>query len=136
MVNISDYVIGADKGGQLAFFDDFDIDYNQNKYLYETRLSGALTLPKSAVVISRAQGTLATPTVPTFVASTGVVTIPTVTGVDYYSVDDTLTETKLTAGAQEAIAAGATITIIAKPKTDYYFAHNFDADWDFTRNAA
>ena len=136
MVNIADYVIGADKGGQLAFFDDFDIDYNQNKYLYETRLSGALTLPKSAVVIRRAQGTLATPTVPTFVASTGVVTIPTVTGVDYYSVDDTLTETKLTAGAQEAIAAGATITIIAKPKTDYYFPHNFDADWDFTRNAA
>lgn len=52
-VNMKDYTIGADKGGQVAMFDDFDIDYNQYKYLIETRCSGALTKPKSALVIER-----------------------------------------------------------------------------------
>ena len=51
---MKDYTIGADNGGQTSFFDDFDIDYNQYKYLYETRLSGALTLPKSAIVFKKA----------------------------------------------------------------------------------
>ena len=55
-VNMKDYTIGADNGGQTTFFDDFDIDYNQYKYLYETRLSGALTLPKSAIVFKKAAG--------------------------------------------------------------------------------
>ena len=50
-VNLTDYTIGADKGGETNFFDDFDIDYNQLKYLYESRLSGALTKPKSALVV-------------------------------------------------------------------------------------
>ena len=54
IVNLKDYTIGADKGGQVAMFDDFDIDYNQYKYLIETRVSGALTKPKSAIVIERA----------------------------------------------------------------------------------
>ena len=49
MVNLNDYNVGADKGGQTAFFDDFDIDYNQQKYLYETRMSGALIKPYSAL---------------------------------------------------------------------------------------
>ena len=43
--------MGADKGGQVASFDDFDIDYNQYKYLIETRCSGALVQPKAAVII-------------------------------------------------------------------------------------
>jgi len=49
IVNLSDYTIGATKGGEITNFDDFDIDFNQYKYLIETRLSGALTLPKSAI---------------------------------------------------------------------------------------
>ena len=49
LVNLSDYNLGASKGGQITTFDDFDIDFNQHKYLIETRLSGALTLPKSAI---------------------------------------------------------------------------------------
>lgn len=49
MVNLHDYTIGTDKGGQIANFDHFDIDYNQHKYLIETRLSGSLMYPKSAV---------------------------------------------------------------------------------------
>ena len=54
IVNLADYTLGTNQGGQVSFFDDFDIDFNQFKYLYETRLSGALTLPKSAVVIKYA----------------------------------------------------------------------------------
>ena len=49
MVNMGDYNIGADKGGATSFFEDFDIDYNQEKYLYETRMSGALVKPYSAI---------------------------------------------------------------------------------------
>lgn len=49
IVNLSDYTFGSAKGGQLTTFDDFDIDYNQYKYLIETRLSGSLTMPKSAI---------------------------------------------------------------------------------------
>ena len=51
IVNLQDYNVGADKGGQTSFFDDFDIDYNQFKYLYETRMSGALIKPYSAMSI-------------------------------------------------------------------------------------
>lgn len=53
VVNLKDYTIGADKGGEVNFFDDFDIDYNQYKYLYETRVSGALTKIRSAVVVTQ-----------------------------------------------------------------------------------
>lgn len=52
IVNLSDYNVGADKGGAVNMFDDFDIDYNQQKYLIETRCSGALVKPKSAIAIS------------------------------------------------------------------------------------
>ena len=49
VVNLNDYNVGADKGGSINMFDDFDIDYNQQKYLIETRCSGALTKPHSAI---------------------------------------------------------------------------------------
>ena len=55
MVNLRDYSVGTNNGGQLSMFDDFDIDYNQQKYLLETRFSGALTVPYSAMVIERAK---------------------------------------------------------------------------------
>ena len=51
IVNLTDYKVGADKGGAVNLFDDFDIDYNQQKYLIETRCSGALTVPYSAIAI-------------------------------------------------------------------------------------
>lgn len=51
IVNMSDYTFGADKGGQIATFEDFDIDYNQQKYLIETRCSGALIKPFSAITL-------------------------------------------------------------------------------------
>ena len=51
VVNLKDYNVGADKGGAVAMFEDFDIDYNAQKYLIETRCSGALVKPFSAIVI-------------------------------------------------------------------------------------
>lgn len=52
IVNLQDYNVGADKGGSVNMFDDFDIDYNQYKYLIETRCSGALVKPYSALVLT------------------------------------------------------------------------------------
>jgi hypothetical protein len=54
IVNMNDYNVGADKGGEVSMFEDFDIDYNQEKFLMETRCSGALVQPKSAIVLKKA----------------------------------------------------------------------------------
>lgn len=51
IVNLADYTVGADKGGAVSMFDDFDIDFNAQKYLIETRCSGALTIPFSAMAV-------------------------------------------------------------------------------------
>ena len=56
IVNLRDYNIGADKGGAVSMFEDFDIDYNAQKYLIETRCSGALIKPFSAIVLETAVG--------------------------------------------------------------------------------
>lgn len=53
IVNLADYAVGSTKGGQLTSFNDFDIDFNKYKYLIETRLSGALRAPKSAIVLNK-----------------------------------------------------------------------------------
>ena len=57
IVNLADYNVGADKGGAINMFDDFDIDYNQQKYLIETRCSGALIKPYSAIALELDQAT-------------------------------------------------------------------------------
>jgi HK97 family phage prohead protease len=136
IANLSDYAVGSTRGGEITTFEDFDIDYNQYKYLIEGRMSGALTQHKRAQVITRGAGTLATPTAPTFVSGTGVITIPTVTGVTY-KVQGTgplgAAGTTLSAGAQTALTSGQSQSIMAVPNTGYYFPHNFDADWVFTR---
>ena len=51
IINLKDYSVGTDKGGAVSMFDDFDIDYNQQKYLMETRCSAAIVRPKSAIVV-------------------------------------------------------------------------------------
>jgi HK97 family phage prohead protease len=138
IVNLSDYAVGSTRGGEITPFDDFDIDYNQYKYLIETRMSGALTRHKRAQIVVRGTGTLATPTVPTFVSGTGVITIPTVTGVTYKTQAAGplgAAGTTLSAGAQTALTAGQSQSVMAVPNTNYYFPHNFDADWVFTRPA-
>lgn len=137
VVNLSDYNVGTDKGGEINFFDDFDIDYNQFKYLMETRFSGALTKYKSALVIRSMVSTavLVDPiTEPTFVEATGVVTIPTQTGVVYKNADTLAT---LSAGAQAALTVGATLNVKAFPASAaYYFETDAEDEWSFTRPAA
>jgi hypothetical protein len=137
VVNLNDYTVGADRGGQVSMFDFFDIDYNQFKYLMECRMSGALTKYRCALIIkefSGAGGLLPDPTIPSFDDSTGVGTIPTVTHVTYVTVDpDTGVESSaLSAGAQTAIASGEYVTYRAKPASTYEFAT--DAfEWTFRR---
>jgi hypothetical protein len=136
MVNLADYNVGADKGGEVNLFDDFDIDYNQYKYLIETRISGALVKLKSALVIKKtvASNVLVDPiTEPTFVSGTGVVTIPAQTGVVYKNAD---TNATLTAGAQSALAAGATLRVLAVAASGYYFKTNAMDEWTFKRPSA
>ena len=125
LVNIADYTIGADKGGQLTMFEDFDIDYNQEKYLIETRISGALTKPKSAVVIKRVSGNTVSPTAPGFNQATNTITIPTVVGVTYY---DDADDSVLAAGDH---VITETTDVVAKPNSGYNFPHNYDADWTY-----
>lgn len=124
VVNISDYTLGADKGGAISMFDDFDIDYNQYKYLIETRVSGALTKPKSAVVVKRISGTVATPVVPTYNGGTHTITIPTTAGVDYQILDITV--------AAGPVVITETTEVIAVPQAGFSFAHNVDTDWTYT----
>lgn len=125
IVNMVDYTIGADKGGQLAMFDDFDIDYNQQKYLLETRISGALTKAKSAVVVKRTSGTTVTPQVPAFDEATNTITIPNQTGVSYFNMAD---DSEFAPGD---VVITETTDVVARPDAGYNFPHNTDADWTF-----
>ena len=123
MLNLADYTLGADRGGAISMFDDFDIDYNQYKYLMETRCSGALTKFKSALVFTRATGaTMVTPVVPAFNPATGTITIPVVSGV-VYSIDGTpVTGSRVITKMTE---------VVASPEKNYYFPQNYDNDWVF-----
>lgn len=135
IVNLKDYTVGADKGGDVNFFDDFDIDYNQYKYLLETRISGALTKIRSALVIKRASAgaTLATPEEPDFDEATGKVTVKTTSGVTYKNKE---TGATLTTAAPVTLAAGDSITVEATPASgSIYFENNVDDQWTFTNEA-
>ena len=57
LVNLNDYNVGADKGGAVSMFDDFDIDYNAQKYLIETRCSGAMVKPYAAIAVEAVAST-------------------------------------------------------------------------------
>jgi hypothetical protein len=133
IVNLTDYTLGADKGGDVAMFDDFDIDYNQYKYLLETRLSGALTKIRSALVISKVAGTdtLRTPTAPTFDPSTGEIDVPSQTGVSYRREDDG----SVVSGTTITLEDGETLTIVAVPTAGNYFGTSSagQTSWTFTK---
>ena len=133
IVNLKDYTIGADKGGEVNFFDDFDIDYNQYKYLYETRISGALTKIRSAMAIKRAPSgyALVTPVRPAFDGTT--VTVATTAGVTY---KDKGTGTTLTTGAPVALDRQESLTVEATPAAGKYFANNQDDEWTFKNTTA
>jgi hypothetical protein len=132
IVNLNDYTLGADRGGDISMFDDFDIDYNQYKYLIETRLSGALTKIRSALVIRRVAttDTLRTPTEPDFDGTT--ITIPTTTGVTYTRTD---TGATVAQGSTVALADGESLEIQASPTAGNYFETNQQDSWTFTNPA-
>ena len=130
IVNLMDYVIGADKGGQINMFDDFDIDYNQQKYLIETRISGALVKPKSALVLKRVSGTTVTPEAPAFDPETNTITIPDITGVVYMDEAD---DSVLEAGD---VVISETTDVRAVPDTGYNFPHNTVTTWTFAYTPA
>jgi hypothetical protein len=130
VVNLTDYTIGTDAGGEVNFFDFFDIDYNQYKYLLETRCSGALTKIRSALVLMSVAGSavLVTPQAPAFDGTT--ITVPTQAGVTYKRQDNNNT---VTTGSPITLASGETLTIYAVPtSTGSYFANNVDDEWTFT----
>ncbi len=124
LVNLADYTVGADAGGRIGMYDDFDIDYNQYKYLIETRVSGALTVPKSAIVIKKDAGIVVTATQPSYNPTTKVITIPSVTGVKYF-----IDNVEKTAGDLPAITESTEVE--ARPSAGYSFAHGTDNDWYF-----
>ncbi len=135
LVNLADYNVGTNKGGEITRFDDFDIDYNKLKYLMETRLSGALVKVKSALIYKKVGGsdTLVVPNAPTFVSSTGVVTIVATTGITYKNKN---TGATLSTGAQAALDPGASITVVAVSNSGYYQTDNINDEWTFTRDDA
>ena len=122
IVNLTDYRVGANKGGELTFFEDFDIDFNQEKYLLETRISGALTKPKSAIIIKRKEGTLATPAAPSFNGPTNTITVPTATGVVY------LIDGEPVSGSV-VITKNTEVTAVADD--DYYLEAGTTRTWNF-----
>ena len=125
LVNLTDYNIGADKGGEVSLFDDFDIDYNQYKYLIETRASGALTKIRSAIVVKKTAGAnvLVAPVEPDFDGATNTITIPATTGVDY-KIDG------VTQAAGPVVITEDTV-VTSSPKAGYYFANNIDDEWAY-----
>jgi hypothetical protein len=130
LVNLNDYVIGADKGGQVAMFEDFDIDYNQQKYLIETRISGALVKLKSAIVVRRTgsgSDVAVVPTAPTFDGD--AVTIINTTGVVYSNAETEVVMTN--ASSPYAVAVGDSLTVVATPAAGYYFATTAKTTWTF-----
>ncbi len=129
LVNMNDYVIGADRGGNVSMFEDFDIDYNQHKYLIETRISGALVKLKSAIVVRKVASNAAAvnPADPTFDGDS--ITIVNTTGVVYKSQAD---DSVLTAaGSPYAVPAGEAAGVYATPASGYYFASTADTSWTF-----
>ncbi len=130
LVNPMDYVLGADRGGNVSMFDDFDIDYNQYKYLIETRCSGALVKLKCAMVVKKTAGgnALVSPNSPAFDGS--AITITNQTGVVYRNAD---TDAVMNAGGSPyAVAEGVTVTVNAEPASGYYFGSSDNDSWSFT----
>jgi len=146
LVNLADYNIGTDKGGEVNLFDDFDIDYNQLKYLIETRLSGALTKILSAQVFRKTGSavTLVTPAVPS--QTDDEVTITNTTGVTYkvsafdgvvtYNGSQVAVDTTVTASFPIVLADGTSVTVEATPASaSYALNNNVEDEWTFTFEA-
>ncbi len=134
IVNLNDYTVGTDRGGDVSMFDDFDIDYNQYKYLIETRLSGALTKIRSALVVRKAApgATLRVPVEPDFDEETGDITIPTATGMTFKRTDTGATTAQ---GSTVNVPDGESLEIQASPTAGNYFETDQQDSWTFTNPA-
>ncbi len=132
VVNLVDYSTGTDRGGDITLFDDFDIDYNQYKYLMETRLSGGLTKIRSALKIMKvsAELDLVVPESPDYDETTGIITPQTTTGVIYKRAD---TNATVTTGSPITLSAGAKLKIYATPDTGYFFETDQEDEFEFER---
>lgn len=128
LVNMQDYKIGADKGGETSLFDDFDIDYNQYKYLIETRCSGALTKPACALAIRRTSeaNTGVVADRPTQNKADWIVTIPTVTGVEYRDQNGNVVTGSV------ALDAGEDVRVTAFAEDGFYLLPG-RIEWAFLR---
>lgn len=120
---LPDYTVGADKGGQVSMFDDFDIDYNQQKYLIETRVSGALTKPRSALVFARKDAVVVEPEMPSYDSSTKTLMIQNTPGVEYRIDGDPVR-------GQKKITATTEVTAHAKP--GFTMKDEVNTTWTFT----
>lgn len=123
LVNLSDYTVGTNKGGEITRFDDFDIDFNKYKYLIETRISGSLTKPMSAIVIKREEGDVATPQSPSFNSETNEVQIPTTTGVVYSIKGEAVTG---------VVEIDEVTQVDASAASGYYIPANTINSWTFS----
>jgi hypothetical protein len=130
MVNMIDYTIGTDRGGNVSMFDDFDIDYNQYKYLIETRCSGALTKPKSALVVRRAadDAVYVVPEAPVWDAAAKTVTVADTAGVVYKNRSNGAV---LASGQPVVLGQGQELTVITVPVSGSYYIKSNEAD-EFT----
>lgn len=132
LVHLGDYTFGANRGGQETMFENFDIDFNQYKYLIETRRAGALTRHRSAVSLWESSATSVVPEEPTSDGTT--VLIPTVTGVRYYGWSGTNDPVEVS--GEVTPTPGETYNVEARPATGYRFAFNVVSDWSYPIDAA
>ena len=112
-------------------FDDFDIDYNQYKYLIETRVSGCLVRAKSALVVKAvsSSSTLVTPVAPIWDDEDKTVTVPTTTGVIY---KNKVTNATLTTASPVTLGEDEKLTVVAVPSSNtYHLASSANDEWYF-----
>lgn len=129
LVNPIDYTFGANRGGEVTMFDQFDIDFNQQKYLIETRCCGALTKLKSAIVFRNAgDDTFITAEEPTFDPETNELVIPNQAHVTFKNDASgaNISNTTIT------LDPGERIKVVAVAADGYYFATSDDDEWVFT----
>ena len=134
MVDLRDYNVGTNRGGDVSLFDDFDIDYNQYKYLIETRLSGALVKWKAAIVVKRTSNAavLVTPAVPVQTDEDTVTITPT-TGVTYTAFEEADgTPVTITTNVITLTSGNTPVVVKAAPASaSYYFNNNAEDEWTF-----
>jgi hypothetical protein len=132
VANLGDYGVGTDKGGEVTLFDDFDLDFNQYKYLIEGRSSGALLDPKTAMVIKEEAANAVTAGAPTIDRETYIITVP---GTEHVEYRNGATGAVIKAAASDdavtvELDPGDVLRIVAYPAATY-FLNNGRREWSF-----